>query len=340
MPCSFDIGAEAEMPPVWDEVPVDGEEGYALKIRSIDALPPLSAYASKPKCRFAVPGLIPLSQIIVFASESGHGKSFFLLWLLSRITQGLSALGRETLKCSALVFDAENPWEIVAERAAEMGLDLDNPLLHWWGTFTEEPHPTLDSPIVLEWAAANPDSVVVIDSQVAFIDGDENSSKDVAAFYAKLRKLASIGPAVIVLAHTGKADTSKEYRGSSYIKGACDVGFNLTNFGGNRLGKMRLRTFKARSAAIDSDLIMRYENGNFVSDDQPTAVAKTVTEQLIELLKRNPGIKAREFEQRAADAGLGWGRARQFLKNGIACGDISVEKGPRNQQFHTWTGAE
>jgi hypothetical protein len=301
-------------------------------ITRIEDLPRLSGVNSK-QVRFAIPGILPLGAITVISSESGHGKSYFLLWALSRVTQGKPVFKRLTIQCPVLYLDRENPSGVIQERVRDLGIDPDDPLLNYWGTHISEDAPAPDSTIVIEWAQRNPDSVIVIDSQVAFMEGDENSSTDVSAFYAPLRRLASLGPAVTVLHHTGKSETSKEYRGSSYIKGAIDVGFNLTNFGGNRLGKMRLRAWKPRMS-VDPELIFEYRSGDFISDERRCAAEQTVTTQLTALLRANPGILTGEFESLALAKGLGRDRARQFLEFGGQTGDIKCEPdGKRGKRY-------
>ncbi|HYZ74643.1 MAG TPA: hypothetical protein VE641_16310 [Chthoniobacterales bacterium] len=130
--------------------------------------------------------------------------------------------------------------------------------------------------------------------------GDENSSSAVGAFMHGLRRLAHLGATVILLHHTGQSETSQDYRGSSDFKAAVDVGFTVWNYGENgELRKVRLKAFKNRFT-VERELLLNYSHGRFSSDDRPNATTRTVTEQLTELLKSNPGIKAAEFERLAA----------------------------------------
>ena len=70
--------------------------------------------------------------------------------------------------------------------------------------------------MVLEWVRnceARP--LIIIDSMSAFHGGDENSASETRAFLNQARQLADLGATPIVLHHDGKADTAKDYRGSS-----------------------------------------------------------------------------------------------------------------------------
>ena len=67
------------------------------------------------------------------------------------------------------------------------------------------------------------------------------------AFMNQCRKLADLGATVAVVHHDGKADSARDYRGSSDFKAAIDGGFHVTNFGENGLlDKLVLRCFKSR----------------------------------------------------------------------------------------------
>ena len=64
----------------------------------------------------------------------------------------------------------------------------------------------------------------------------------------QFRRLANLGATVIVLHHTGKAETSKQYRGSSDIKAAVDTAYLLEKVPGESesLGKLSLTCFKPK----------------------------------------------------------------------------------------------
>jgi hypothetical protein len=299
------------------------------KYDRIEDLPRLSELKAK-KLRFFIPGFIAPGLVHVCTSESGHGKSYLFFWLLSRLSRGEHVFGRETVQCPVLILDRETPGSIIEERVVDLHINGDDPNLHYFGSFVGEEPPAPDSPIVLDFARRNSDSVILIDSQVAFFDGDENSATDTRKFYAGVRKLADCGPAVIILHHSGKSETARKYRGSSDIKGSIDTAWHLTNIGGNRLTKMRLEAWKVRSAQFDTEFVFQYEQGNFISDQRSHALDRNVTEQLTALLRKNPGIGAGAFETLAGKAGLGYGRARSFLEAGLAAGEICTEKGARN----------
>src|SRR5206468_696253 len=112
-----------------------------------------------------------------------------------------------------------------------------------------------------------PKPLIVVDSLIAFHGGDENSSTETRAFMHQCRRLADQGATALVIHHNGKADTAKQYRGSSDFKAAIDAGFHVTNDGPDgRLGTLRLLCFKSRFG-FAGELIYEYRDGLFVPDE-------------------------------------------------------------------------
>jgi hypothetical protein len=196
--------------------------------------------------------------------------------------------------------------------------------------------PGLDSLIVWTWVegcAIKP--LIVVDSLIAFIGGDENDALVMRAFTHQARRLADLGATVIVIHHDGKAETARDFRGSSDFKASFDQAFHVTNVGSDsRLDRIRLRCFKSRYGFTGS-LIYNYADGAFLRDDRRDAPARSVGDQLTDLLRQHPGIGAKKFEDLAIEKNLGRSQAREFLSNGALDGTIKREKGARNQDRHS-----
>ena len=161
-----------------------------------------------------------------------------------------------------------------------------------------------DATTVLNWVAStSPKPVVIVDSFAAFLGGDENDAGVVRAFMERLRRL-KCRACVIVLHHTGKGESTRDYRGSSDFKASLDVGYTLANFGEHSLERMRLEAFKTRFRT-DTDVILNYREGEFIADTSGSAVTKSISAQLTALLRVNPEITTTKFEELAAARGLG-----------------------------------
>jgi hypothetical protein len=153
------------------------------------------------------------------------------------------------------------------------------------------------------------------------------------------RRLADLGATIVVIHHSGKGESSKDYRGSSDIKASIDVGYTLANIGGDpsRLDLLRLKAFKSRFS-VQQETIFRSIGGQFKVDVQ--SPSQTTSQLLQQLLIAAPGTKAKELEDLAQARGLGRDRWRKFLKDGLASGEIQTTPGPFNTKFHSWVGAD
>ncbi len=298
----------------------------------IDQIPSIRSFDSAG-IGFAVEGLIARNSVNMLSGESGHGKSTLALAMADAIAKGRDFAGRQCSQRPVLILDRENGIDAMQERFKRLGIE-DETGLTAWGGWLEQEAPAPGSTVVLDWVQkTEPKPVVIVDTLVAFLECDENNASEVRQFMGQLRQLANLGATVIALHHTGKAETSHEYRGSSDFKGSIDVGIHIRNFGDGELGKMRLKAFKNRFA-LDRDVILNYSNGRFVSDDRPNSAVRTVTEQLAELLRKNPGVKKTEFENLAHGLQLGRNRARVFLDDGVREGEIRVTSGAQNAKFY------
>jgi hypothetical protein len=259
---------------------------------------------------------LPKGTVVALTGDSGSGKS----------TLAMAWAGEISLNGTpVLVLDRENPKPVMAERLERLGI-TDGPMLRIWGGWLDSEAPQPGHPSVLHWVKqSEPKPLVLVDSLVAFHGGDENDAGEMRAFMQQCRTLADLGATVVVIHHDGKADTAKDYRGSSDFKAAVDAAFHVSNFGADgRLGMIRLECFKSRFG-FGGELVYHYVDGRFVRG-RPGEGASNTTERLTELLRVNPGMHRVAFEQEAIKRGLGRKPARKFLDGGVRAGRIRCDR--------------
>jgi hypothetical protein len=265
--------------------------------------------------RYLLDPELPEGSIVALVGPSGCGKSTLAAaWVREAI-----ALGRPVL-----ILDRENPQDVAVDRANRVAL-ADSPLLQYAGGWLGEvPEP--DDKDVIEWIEASEQgALIVVDSTIAFLGGDENSATDMRRFMDKLRALSNLGATVVVIHHDGKAVTAKDYRGSSDFKGSLDQAFHMTNnVPDGRLDRITLRCFKSRYGFVGS-LYYTYDGGKFKRDDSRMAKAKSTADKLLDLLRKNQPVSKHKFEQLAIKAGLGRNEARDFIDAGVNEGSIVGE---------------
>ena len=319
------------------------ETGQPLKI-NIDQIPSVRTLASK-EIKFVVPDLIPEGTITVISGPSEAGKTTLMVWLCDAVARGGELFGEQCEQHAVLFLTKENPVTYIRDITSRLKVDDGKGTnLIFWGDWLPEDPPAPASSHIQSWVSQCQTSpVVVVDSLIAFFDGDnENDAAQMRAFVNQGRKLLKAGAvAVIFLHHPGKSETSQEYRGSSDLKPAIDTGYKLTNSGDGKLDRLYLKAFKARFSKQRREMVLLYtENdgrASFVSDERPTAIHETVTQQLRNLLEQNPGSTVSEFEKAAMAKGITQIRARNYLKDGVACGMIIRGDGPHNKKYHHLT---
>ena len=150
----------------------------------------------------------------------------------------------------------------------------------------------------------------------------------------KARRLADLGATVAVIHHSGKADSSTDFRGSSDFKASVDVAFHVTNLSsdGKLLDRVTLRCFKSRYGFTGS-IVYHYDGGRFVRDGRTDAPQRTASDQLTSILRRHPDLAGDAFEKLAADCGISRNRARTFLLDGVDAGLIKFRPDGRARRY-------
>jgi hypothetical protein len=302
-------------------------------IERIEDLPNLEDVAGAEMV-WVIDGIFAQGALHMITSEPGAGKSTFVAAAAYAISKGLPFMGRATKPCPVLILDAENPLPAICERLNRLGIKTHE-YLHVWGQWVGEDPPAAGGAIVLEWVQrCDVKPVIIVDSVIAFHPGAENDSNETRKYMAQYRALTAMGATVVLLHHTGKSETSKDYRGSSDYKASIDIGYKLTNLGDPaRLTALELRPFKQRFS-VESVLRILYDDGVFRPNQ--SEVHKSATEKLRDLLMANPGITKSQFEVLAAEQDVARNQAREFLERGVQGGTVRVEIGVKNRHLHFW----
>jgi replicative DNA helicase len=262
---------------------------------------------------------LPRGMVIALTGDSGCGKSTLATaWAAEAAEAGVPVL----------VLDRENPLPVVAERLDRLGV-VDGPMFKYCGAWLPTGVPEPDSPAVIAWVmSCEVKPLIIVDSMAAFHGGDENDAQQMRAFTQKCRTLADLGATVIIIHHDGKADSAKDYRGSSDFKANVDQAFHVSNFGPDgRLGVITLRVFKGRTG-LAGKITYHYEDGEFLRGSGTQDLPAPAADQFRDLLRNNPGRVKNEFERLAAARGLGRDRARAWLDEGVPAGKIRREPKP------------
>lgn len=273
-----------------------------------------------------VEGLIPTKSVIAITGQANCGKSSIVLALADAVVNGTEFLGRPTKKLPVLINDRENGLHIYSERFERFGIK-ENENLRFWGSWNDIMPGSPDC-LPIKKFCMEEQPMIVFDSLQGFGDGwDEQDATGTRQYMDKYRFLAGLGATVILIHHAGKAENSKEYRGSSDIKASIDVGLLVTE----KKDKMRLlciKPFKSREGVLDEYMIT-LEGTKLVPVAKEFIPQDNKDWQAVEsLVKLNPGLCQAEIIKMLPQ--MPNYRVRKILLAGESSGAFRVDKGAKN----------
>jgi hypothetical protein len=322
-----------------------------------------------PDMQWVQPGMIAEGCVTVIVAPTGHGKSFLGLKLAQTCTSPGELFGHLHQERAVLYLDRENKVRSLKERAKLLGVKIygkANPdsKLYYSSVFLDGPREPEDKHI-LEWAKQqSPPPVIIVDTLLRHLKKGmkENSSDDIAAWFALFTKLLQIGCSVLVLHHTGKGETTKNGRGSLDIEGVSDFYFKLTNVTPGKNGKpdssrpievVKIERIKGRiqhELWDDPVFVHIGEKWDFTIGEKPTKRKESETttseetadtgdaEKLRAIVEGNPGVTGQRFEELAKEHGIGQRAARIWMKAGVSDGSIVKRLGLNNSRLHYLSG--
>jgi len=231
----------------------------ARELRALD-LPPIE---------WVLADTIPRGRYVVLSGESGLGKSWWVLALVLHAARGMPFLGRETAPIRALYIDEENGIQEAQRRLRAlcegMGIDADEDIPV---DFVIDAEIRLARPQDAAWLTRVIEergiNLIVTDSLIRFFDGDENSSRDVAAFHKMLRTIRlKTGVTWIMLQHLNKAPREGTVTPGNRLRGSGEFKANADNhvqlIGNSTDPLVRVHVEKIRGGMRAPDVIYKLE---------------------------------------------------------------------------------
>jgi hypothetical protein len=282
------------------------------------------------KLEWSVENMIARGSVTLICAESGVGKTWLGYYIAGCVAHGMPVAGRCVKQSKVLYLDGENPLYVVKERLFDLGI-RETEELTIWGGWNISPPVGPQSPLVVQFAKLwKP--LLIFDSLIEFHPGSEQSSTETRAFMKHFRLLANLGATVIVLHHSGKAETSKVYRGSSDIKAAVDTAYQLQKVGeeSNQLRQLSMKCFKGRLTPGQSFGLEFRQGQGFVASEA-AGKTKTTSEIIAEILTENPRSNQSTVIKLGRSRGCNKGQIEQALKTG----PWHREPGPNNSTLYS-----
>ncbi|MBS1876827.1 MAG: AAA family ATPase [Acidobacteria bacterium] len=277
-----------------------------------------------------VDDLVSEGGVTLWTGDSGVGKSTVALAMCGAVVHGVPFLGRRTVQRPVLYVDRENPLAVVRDRLERLGIAETQDITIWGGWVEPAPHPPSSPNILIHAKEHRP--LIVFDSLVAFHTGSEQDASETRRHMQMYRDLASAGASVVVLHHTGKAETSRQYRGSSDIKAAVDSAWLLESLSevSEGIKSLRLTPYKSR-IALAEPVRFEFSGTVFTVSSERCETNREVIERIV---RDNPTASEREIVMLARGAGVTKQRAEQLLKDGERSRWLDVEVGRRGRKTY------
>lgn len=243
-----------------------------------------------------VPALEPIvsalgiarNTIVLWTGADGDGKTFLVQAMAIATARGSEFLGMPCQKTPVLYIDLENPAFLVQDRLRPMTNGESVPDLRIWGIWNEQQPPMAGNDLLLT-IAKETRPLIIVDPFRYFHTAEENDSTAMSGVMKYLRACASYGAAVVLLHHPAKAEGSTG-RGSSAIRGACDLAFLHTL--DREAGLIALKVDKNRHGESRSLTIRaNFEDGQFEVTDSPYITRrKDELDRIAKVIQSEPGI--------------------------------------------------
>lgn len=295
----------------------------------------------------------------VYGTE-GVGKSFVTLSMAQAIADGKDWLGQfKVSKASKVLFiDKENPKPMLAKRIKNMGIFNEN---MFWLEYPERLQLADNKGEISEFAkniASKVEregiSLIIIDSFVDLMVGNENSAADTQVFFDTLRTLIP-KKAFIVLHHENKPSQgvfrsdSHRARGSSNINAQTVTQFRLEAVAKSKID-LTLKQTKARDAQKLDKFMIRmvvepvsegseetkvtgFEYVGVVAgqiEDSKTAEARKI---IIEAISEELNVSNKQLVDICSAKGIADRTMRRVVKKMVKDGELEELKDGRNKYY-------
>jgi archaellum biogenesis ATPase FlaH len=283
-----------------------------------------------PPVDFIVPALgIARNNIVLWTGSDGDGKTFLAQRMAVAAARGDIFLGMRCQQSPVLVLDLENPGYTVQERLQAMVGEQDIPNLRVWGTWCETQPPQAGSELLLT-ICKETKPLLIVDPLRYFHTAEENSSDEMSGVMQFLRACAAYGAAVVLLHHPAKQEGSTG-RGSSAIRGACDLAF-LHSFDPES-GLITLKVDKNRNGERRTiTLRADFEQGIFETADAPYVTRRNDELAKLEaIIQQNPGVTQNSIVKQS---GMMKARVGKLLKEGRGTSWVTREGSNRSILYY------
>jgi len=301
------------------------------------------AMAAEDDVQWIVPGFVARGAITELGAKVKMGKTTLILSLVRAVAEGLSFLGKSTLK-TPTVYLTEQPivsFRHAMQRADLLGRDDFRVLLH--SDLRGMPWPGVAAAAVNECKRIGA-FLLVVDTLPQFADlkGDsENNSGDALTAMRPLQRAAADEIGTIVLRHERKSggDVGDSGRGSSAFAGVVDIVLSLRKPEGNSKKTQRVLHALSRFSGTPSELLLELSESGYISLGEPHEAAVKEARDSIIVVAPKSEAEAADLSELVENSKVPRATAQRALKELVEEGLLSRlgegKKGNPHRYFQT-----
>jgi RecA-family ATPase len=261
-----------------------------------------------PERRWIVPGWVPLGTTTLLYGDGGLGKSLLAMQLATACATGGKWLDMEVMSVKALMVSCEDEGDELHRRQLAINslydidfedldklsfiprIDDENSLMTFHRFDDEPPEVTPLYQQIHDFASDMGCQLVIFDSLHDVFDGRENERKHARRFIKALTQLArDIDGAVVVCAHPSLdgLKTGAGTSGSTAWSNACRSRLFLSrpkdrDADTDAEDVRVLKRMKSNYARSGDEIMVRWRDGAFVREHEPTGTLKAMDDRRVE----------------------------------------------------------
>jgi hypothetical protein len=276
------------------------EEDFSLleepkRIRSFEDVPNIWTMEIKP-VEWIVDSIAARKNITLWAGTDGTAKTYLAQSMAVAVGTGGEFLGKRCKQTPVLYCDFENADYLVRDRLELMTTSTID-TVRFWGMWVDPQPPPIGSELLLKIAKESQPLMIFDPFRYSHLS-DENDSTEMMMIMKHLRSYATAGAAVVILHHPAKAEGSTG-RGSSAIRGACDIAW-LQEMS-DETGLLTLKCGKNRGGNKPTIHVQPdFDAGRFQVIDSPAWMKhREEIQKLRDLITSQPGLSQNQIFTKA-----------------------------------------
>lgn len=299
-----------------------------------------------PPDEWLIDKLVPAGEITFISAYPGNFKTWLMLDIAVRLSQGEDFLKKfKTKKSKVLIIDEESWKKTLKSRIQKLTqkTNLDIKILSFSGFDISK------TDQLIEYCKENKIDVVMIDSLIRIHKSkDENSSAAMSQIFSEIKKFKFNNISLLMLHHnrktgaSGGSDSAENMRGSSEIFAAADCALSLNR---KKKGEIIITQTKLKMDEESNPFIVKvvrdesstnFEFTGYIEEQNNLKKSEIAEEKILNLLEEKGGVLSKqEIINTLDEERCSAHSTKKALDYLVASGKITYVKGRGNSHLYS-----